>query len=87
MGGENKMELKDTIAMMESPDYKERFKAEYYQLNIRLNKLNDILKKYQNNELGFTLSCSIEALRYQSFNMWGYRNSLIDRAKIEGIEL
>ncbi len=25
------MELKDTIEMMNSEDYKERFKAEYYQ--------------------------------------------------------
>lgn len=29
------MELKDTVEMMLSADYKERFKAEYYQLKIR----------------------------------------------------
>lgn len=33
------MELKDTIAMMQSEDYKERFKAEYYQIVIRYQKL------------------------------------------------
>ena len=27
------MELKDTVQMMQSEDYKERFKAEYLQLN------------------------------------------------------
>ena len=31
---ENKMELKDTIKLMDSEDYKERFKAEYYQTKI-----------------------------------------------------
>ena len=29
------MELKDTVDLMLSTDYKERFKAEYYQLKIR----------------------------------------------------
>lgn len=33
------MELKDTIKLMESKDYKERFKAEYYQTKIRWEKL------------------------------------------------
>ena len=33
------MELKDTIEMMNSADYKERFKAEYYQTKIRYEKL------------------------------------------------
>ena len=33
------MELKDTIEMMTSNDYKERFKAEYHQTKIRYEKL------------------------------------------------
>lgn len=36
------MELKDTVQMMESVDYKERFKAEYLQLKIRINGLRNI---------------------------------------------
>lgn len=32
------MELRDTAEMMNSADYKERFKAEYYQLKIRYGK-------------------------------------------------
>lgn len=31
-------ELKDTIELMNSSDYKDRFKAEYYQLKIRYTK-------------------------------------------------
>ena len=33
------MELKDTIKMMTSEDYKERMKAEYLQTKIRYEKL------------------------------------------------
>ena len=29
------MELRDTVEMMNSADYKERFKAEYYQVVVR----------------------------------------------------
>ena len=41
-----KMELKDTIDLMQSKDYKERFKAEYYQLKIRREKLMDFLDRW-----------------------------------------
>ena len=34
------MELKDTIDLMTSEDYKDRFKAEYYQTKIRYDKLH-----------------------------------------------
>ena len=34
------MDLKDTVNLMMSDDYKERFKAEYHQLKCRLEKLN-----------------------------------------------
>ena len=37
------MELKDTIKMMDNVDYKERFKAEYYQTKIRYEKLVGLL--------------------------------------------
>ena len=40
------MELKDTTTLMVSSDYKERFKAEYYQLKIRLEKLKCMLQKW-----------------------------------------
>ena len=41
------MTLKDTIKLMESEDYKERFKAEYYQTKIRYNKLHEMIIKYE----------------------------------------
>lgn len=36
------MELKDTVNMMLSDDYKERFKAEYIQEKIRAVKLENL---------------------------------------------
>ena len=39
---EKNMELNETIEMMTSNDYKERFKAEFYQLKIRICKLDSI---------------------------------------------
>lgn len=44
------MELKDTATLMVSSDYKERFKAEYYQLKIRLEKLKCMLQKWDNDK-------------------------------------
>ena len=41
------MELKDTIDLMQSDDYKERFKAEYYQAKIRYDKLDAMKVKYE----------------------------------------
>ena len=34
------MNLNETVEMMNSSDYKERFRAEYLQLKIRMNGLN-----------------------------------------------
>lgn len=41
------MELKDTVEMMGSADYKERFKAEYYQTKIRYEKLKAFNNKIE----------------------------------------
>ena len=81
------MELQETVEMMNSNDYKERFKAEYYQLKIRTIKLASFLRKYKNNELDFAPKCSYEFLRMQWQTMINYMMILESRAKIEGIEL
>lgn len=47
-------ELKDTIELMNSSDYKDRFKAEYYQLKIRYTKLHAMLVKLEAGKLDFT---------------------------------
>ena len=39
--------LNDTILLMSSDDYKDRFKAEYLQLKIRYEKLNDLCTRIE----------------------------------------
>ena len=81
------MDLKDTITMMQSSDYKERFKAEYYQTKIRYGKLHEMCLKYETGKLDFTPSCSLELLKEQKSMMGRYLYVLEKRALIEGIEL
>lgn len=81
------MELKDTIEMMQSADYKERFKAEYYQTKIRYEKLHAMTIKYEAGTLNFEPSCSLELLNEQKKHMGMYLHALEVRAQIEKIDL
>lgn len=81
------MELKDTIEMMNSADYKERFKAEYQQTKIRYNKLHNMLVKADAHTLDFTPTCPLDLLRDQKAAMGKYLYCLEVRAEIEGIKL
>ena len=81
------IELKDTVAMMGSDDYKERFVAEYVQLKIRYKKLYAVLEKYAADKLDFKPTCPIEILYEQLDHMEAYLNVLEARAKYENIQL
>lgn len=81
------MELKDTIEMMQSEDFKERFRAEYYQTKIRYDKLDAMTVKYEAGTLAFTPNCSLELLKEQKAYMGNYIRCLKIRAEIEGIQL
>lgn len=81
------MELKDTVELMNSADYKERFKAEYYQTKVRYEKLHKMLIKYEAGTLNFEPKCSFDLLREQKEHMGLYLHCLEVRAEIEGIEL
>lgn len=81
------MELKDTVESMLSEDYKERFKAEYYQTKTRYEKLHNMIVKYEAKTIGFDPLCSIDLFKKQASNMGQYLYCLEVRAEIEGIEL
>ena len=81
------MELKDTIEMMQSADYKERFKAEYYQLVTRFEKLKAMLDKWDKGTLEFTPTCCRGLYNFQTKAMADYIAVLETRAQIEGVEL
>ena len=93
------MELKDTAEMMNSPDYKERFIAEYQQTKIRYEKLkafNNKIEASQRTQCNPftpkkveepTHDCPYDLLREQQSIMGEYLHILEVRAVIEGIEL
>jgi len=85
------MELKDTIEMMTSPDYKERLKAEYWQTKTRYEKLkcfcNKIEASMSSEQDEPKHDCPYEMLRNQQSVMGEYLHILEVRAIIEKIDL
>lgn len=81
------MELKDTIELMNSGAYQDRFRAEYYQTKIRYDKLHKMLVKWEAGTSEFEPSCNLSLLTQQANFMGNYLRILEIRAEIEGIEL
>lgn len=81
------MELKDTLELMSSEDYKDRFKAEYLQLKIRLDKLENMIAKYEAGTLDFKPKCALDLLKLQRTYMGEYLYVLKVRAEIESVNL
>ena len=79
--------LTDTVELMNSDDFKDRFRAEYLQLTIRLSKLEKMLCEMKAGTLNFTPKCSYELLHEQAVYMKQYKRVLEERAKIENIDL
>jgi hypothetical protein len=81
------IKLSETSEMMNSKDFKERFRAEYFQLQNRIEGLSSMLDKYRKGTLPFTPKCSIKILDGQMAAMLSYKTHLVERARIEGISL
>ncbi len=81
------MELRDTVEMMNSADYKKRFRAEYQQNVIRYQKLVAMLKKWDKEELKFEPVCPRSTYNMQIKAMTDYIAVLEARAVMEGISL
>lgn len=79
--------LEDTIELMKSDDYKERFIAEYMQTKIRYNNLHKMLVQHDAGTLAFEPTSPILVLKNQKSFMGQYLNQLEIRAEIEGIVL
>ena len=80
-------ELKDTVEMMNSEDYKLRFKAEYAQVVIRYKKLKAMLEKWDNGELNFIPTCPRSTYNMQIKAMTDYIAVLEARAVMENVIL
>lgn len=81
------MELRDTVEMMNSEDYKERFKAEYQQNVIRYQKLAAMLEKWDKGELNFEPTCPRSTYNMQIKAMTDYIAVLEARVVMEGVDL
>lgn len=81
------MKLNDTIEMMNSADYKERFKAEYYQLKVRVCGLSNMLSAWDNDKLTFEPACPRSTYDFQMKAMKYYMAILEMRAVMERIDL
>lgn len=87
------VELNKTAEIMLSPNYKERFIAEFHQTKTRYEKLKAFCNKIEasivtNGKVPEPLhDCPYELLREQQRAMGEYLHTLEVRAVIEGIEL
>lgn len=82
-------DLSQTVDLMLSEDYKERFIAEYAQITIRVKRLERVLTRIADKSAPdcFEPTCDIEILETQLKYMNAYRGSLIFRAALEEIDL
>ena len=81
------MKLSETVEMMNSTDYKERFKAEYNQLAIRYRGLKTMLDNWDNGTLKFEPTCPRSTYNMQIKAMADYLAVLEARAVMENIVL
>ena len=85
------MQLRSTVTLMNSEDYKDRFIAEYHQTKIRYEKLKDFNNRIEVAQiLGKEEpkhDCPFHLLRNQQRVMGEYLHLLELRANIEGVDL
>ena len=79
--------LNDSALLMVSTDYKDRFKAEYIQLETRIKGLETMLSNWDKELLTFIPSCPRSTYNLQLEYMKKYLAVLEARAKIEDIKL
>ena len=79
--------LQETIGLMESANYKERFLAEYLQTKFKNKKLHKLIVRYHAGTLDFEPSNPIELLEDQAKHMGQYLFILEVRAENEKINL
>ena len=80
-------EIREIAHLLVSDDYKQRFVGEYWELKIRIEKLENMLRKEELGVLGFKLDCPVGILRDQVHLMHSYLEILEQRAIYEKIDL
>lgn len=80
-------EIREIAHLLMSDDYKQRFVGEYWELKLRLEKLQAMIRKHSLGVLGFKPDCPISTLRDQASIMSSYLDILEERAIYEKIDL
>ncbi len=81
------MDLKDTVDLMNSEHWENRFLAEYRQTKIRAERLHRMIVKAQAGTLDFKLNCPVCLLEAQEAAMREYLRILEIRAEKEAIDV
>ena len=81
------MTLADTADLMDAECWKDRMKAEYWQTQIRYERLHKMVVKAEAGTLPYQLNCPLELLKEQKRHMGEYLHCLEIRAEIEGVQL
>ena len=76
-----------TIQLMNSDDYKERFKAEYYQLVTIYKALKSMLTKWDEGILNFKPTCPRSTYNMQINTIANYIAVLEIRVVMKGVNL
>lgn len=66
-------------------DYKTRMVEEFHELKDRINKINDIIEKYNNGQRGHITVREASLMMAQSYIMQDYALVLFDRLTVAGI--
>lgn len=80
------MELKDTVKLMLSDDWRDRLKAEWLQATIRCRKLTDFINAASHGEKVYKSESDKFALKKQQRAMVDYIIALEHQMKNAGIE-
>ena len=81
------MELKDTVDLMTSADWKDRFVAEYLQVKIRYDKLLKLIIRRDAGKCDFDTPIPLESWKTQLHHMFLYLCELEKQAILHDIEL
>lgn len=81
------MTLEETIPLMQSDDWKDRFKAEYWQLKIRLESLITLIQEVEAKRKPLPSKTPLSVYAAQATFMDSYMLWLNKRASKEGIDL
>lgn len=79
------MKLNESVEMINSENYQEGFKAEYYQLTNRICELQNMLAAWDNDKLTFEPLCPRSTYEMQLRSMQDYRALLEMRSVMENI--